>query len=97
MRNYEAMFIFRPDLSDEVLEKEVKQIEKTIKTKGKGKVKYDILGKKSLAYPIEKSHEGIYVNYLFSAESLTIAKIKDAFQHNDNILRFIVFVKGKGK
>ena len=82
-------------VSYSIWEKEIKHIEKTIKSKGKGKVKYDNLGKRSLAYPIKKANDGMFVNYMFNAESLSITKIKEAFQHNENILRFIVFAKGK--
>ena len=93
MRNYEAMFIFKPDLEGEDLEKVITHIEKVIIKQGKGEAKYDNLGKRTLAYPIHKQREGVYVNYLFSAEPLSIAKIKDALQHDESIMRFIVFAK----
>lgn len=95
MKNYEAMFIFSPTLNEEKLQEEIKNIEKTIKTNGKGEVKFDNLGKKTLAYSIKKFNEAVYVNYKFSAQPLAISKIKEALKHKDSILRFIIFVKGK--
>lgn len=97
MRNYEAMFIFEPNVAEEKLEKEVKSVERTIKTRGKGKVKFDNLGKKTLAYPIKKFNEGIYVSYQFTAEPLAITKIKEALKHKENILRFMILLGGKQK
>ena len=97
MNKYEAMFIFKPDLAEEKFTKEVKSIERSIKTRGKGEIKHEILGKKTLAYEIQKYNEGVYVNYQFSAEPLSIAKIKDALKHKEDILRFMILVKEKEK
>lgn len=95
MRSYEAMFIFNPNISEEKLEKEITSVKRAIKTRGKGDVKFDTLGKKTLAYPIEKFSEGIYVNYQFTAQPLAISKIKEALRHKENILRFMILVEEK--
>jgi small subunit ribosomal protein S6 len=95
MRNYEAMFIFKPSLEEEKLEKEIKSVERAIKTRGKGEVKHSNLGKKVLAYPIKKFSEGVYINYTFTAQTAAIAKIKEALKHKESILRFVVLSGGK--
>jgi small subunit ribosomal protein S6 len=95
MNKYEAMFIFKPDIDEEKLDKEIKSVEKTIKTRGKGEVKFSNLGRKTMAYEVEKCREGIYVNYLFTAQPLSITKIKEALKHKADILRFIILAKGK--
>ena len=96
MRDYEAMFIFKPDITEEMLEKEIKGVESALKTSGKGEVRHDNLGKKTLAYPIAKLNEGTYVNYHFTAIPLAITKIREALKHKENILRFMIFLKGGG-
>lgn len=95
MKNYEAMFIFHPDLKDEQLEKEASALEKIIKTSGAGAVKYQLIGKKVLAYPIAKQKEGFYVNYEFSIPPAGIVQIKDKLKHHDSILRFMIISKEK--
>jgi len=95
MRDYEAMFIFKPDVSEEKLEKEIKSVEKVIKTRGEGTVQFENMGKKTFAYPIKRFNEGTYVNYQFAAQPLAIAKIKEALRHKDNILRFMIFLREK--
>lgn len=97
MRNYEAMFIFKPGVPEDILDTEIKHIEKTIKTKGKGSVKHENLGKKMMAYPVAKVNEGIYVNYIFSAKPESITKIKGSLLHDENIVRFIIFMKDEKK
>jgi small subunit ribosomal protein S6 len=95
MRNYEAMFVFRPELDGEKLTTEIKAIEKTLKTQGKGEVSFDNWGKRTLAYPIAKCHEGIYVNYQFTALPSAIRTIKGSLKHREKILRSIIFLKGR--
>lgn len=95
MRNYEAMFIIRPDLKDEQIEKEASTLEKIIKTSGAGTVRYQLIGKKTLAYPIAKQKEGVYVNYEFAIPPTGIVQIKDKLKHRDNILRFMIISKEK--
>lgn len=97
MNKYEAMFIFKPDLPEEKLSKEIKSLERSIKTRGKGEIKHEILGKKTFAYEVQKYNEGVYVNYQFSAEPLSIVKIKEALKHKEDILRFMILVKEKEK
>ncbi len=93
MRDYEAMFIFNADLPDERLEKEIKTIERAIKTRGKGAIRYENFGKKTLAYPINKKSEGTYVNYVFEAEPGSIIKIKEYLKHKEDILRFMILTR----
>jgi small subunit ribosomal protein S6 len=96
MKNYEAVFIFNPEIDEEKLEKEVKAVEKAIKTQGKGEVKFANLGKKALAYRVKKFGEGIYVEYQFTALPASIDKIKHALRHRESILRMMIIAKGRG-
>ncbi len=95
MRNYEAMFIFHPGLKDEQLEKETVIVEELIKTSGAGTVRYQLLGKKVLAYPVEKQKEGYFVNYEFSITPDKITEIKNRLKHRSNVLRFMIISKEK--
>ena len=97
MRNYEAMFVFNPELSEEKLEESIKAVEKIIKDNAKGRLETENMGKRTLAYPIKKSNEGYYVNYDFDAPPAAINKIKEELKHSEEILRFIVFVKDTKK
>lgn len=87
------MFIFHPELDDEKLEKEIAIVEKTIKSNnGEGGVKYEIIGKKTLAYPVKKQNVGYYVNFQFESPPEGIAKLREELKHHANILRFIFFL-----
>jgi small subunit ribosomal protein S6 len=97
MRDYEAMFIFHPELTDEKLEQSVQAVEKIIKKNTKGELKTEHLGKKTLAYAIKKVHEGYYVNYDFQAPASAIDKINADLKHSEDILRYVIFAKDAKK
>jgi small subunit ribosomal protein S6 len=93
MNNYEAMFIFRADLDEETLEKEVGELGTIIKNSGQGNVTFEKIGTKTLAYPVKKRNEGFFVCYTFQGPSTTISKIKEEIKHHDNILRSLFLAK----
>lgn len=97
MRDYEAMFIFHPELNDEKLELSVQAVEKIIKSNTKGELKTEHLGKKTLAYAIKKVNEGYYVNFDFQAPTAAIDKINSELKHSEDILRYIIFAKDAKK
>lgn len=97
MRDYEAMFIFHPELTEEKLEQSVKAVEKIIKSEAKGRLETENLGKKTLAYSIKKLNEGYYVNYDFEALPVAIEKIKEELKHSEDIIRYMIFVKDSKK
>jgi small subunit ribosomal protein S6 len=66
-RTYEVMFIVRPDIADEDLDRLISTLESQVAAAG-GTVKtVERMGKRRLAYLVRKFHEGIYV--LFTVES----------------------------
>src|ERR1700692_2410480 len=60
-RTYELMFIVRPDMVDEDLEKLISNLESTV-TSAAGSIKsIDRMGKRRLAYVVRKFREGLYI------------------------------------
>lgn len=93
MRDYEAMFIFHPELTDEKLTLSIQAVETIIKNTTGGEPKIESLGKKTLAYKIKKMSEGFYVSYDFQAPPAAIVKINAELKHSDDILRYMIFAK----
>ena len=64
MRNYEIMFIVNPNAAEEEIDKINAQIEGII-TSGGGKIdKIEKMGKRRLAYDVDKHREGFYVLFV---------------------------------
>lgn len=49
-----------------------------------------LLGKKNLAYPIQKKLEGFYVSVNAQSEALNITDLQKQVQDNTNIMRFLL-------
>ena len=90
MKNYEGMFIVRPDLNQEELDKIVKTIEKII-TSNKGKINDSLnWGKRQLSYKIGRYAEGVYQLVHFQIESTAIKRLKEGYRLNEDIIRVLI-------
>ena len=91
MNKYEAMFIVKPDLSEEERKALFNQIGDAV-TKNQG----DISGssvwaeRKKLYFPLKKQLEGMYYLMNFSLPPLAVKDIRHAYKLNENILRVLI-------
>lgn len=93
MTNYEIMFIVRPTLDEKALETIVKDAQKLI-TNDKGKViEFKDLGRKKLAYEIDKEVSGFYYLMEVEAKKETIQEFDRKFRINEKVLRHLILKK----
>lgn len=91
MNKYEAMFIIKPDLPEAEKKKLLDQINDAVVKSNGNIVSADIWSeKKKLGFRIKKYQEGTYYLVNFSAHPDTIAKIRQAYKLNENILRVMI-------
>ncbi|MDR1418512.1 MAG: 30S ribosomal protein S6 [Endomicrobium sp.] len=88
--NYESTFIVSPEVSvvnvEEITSKVVKIIESA-----KGVVKsVQQIGKKRLAYPINKFREGSYVFMELTGTGDMVSALESFFKFNDSVIRFMI-------
>lgn len=91
MNKYEAMFIIKPDLSEEDKNTLFKQVQDSV-TKNGGSISSGNLWseKKKLYFPLKKYQEGIYYLLSFELASDGVDKIRLAYKLNENILRVLI-------
>ena len=91
MRNYEIMFIVRPDLEENAVKETVKKLEKVL-TDNKAVITLSKeLGQKELAYEINKHKTGYYYLYNIEVEDDNCVKEFDRVAGiNENIIRHLV-------
>lgn len=91
MNKYEALFIVKPDLSEEDKKNLFHQIDEVV-TKHQGAVAQSGLWaeRKKLFFPIKKYMEGVYYLLNFSLSPLAIKDIRHAYNLNENILRVLI-------
>lgn len=87
MKNYELLAIFKPNLDAEEIEKSLSKLEDVLKD-FKGKViSTEKIGRKKLAYDIQKFRDGFFVSQILLIPAEKIAEFKRQLKLNDNILR----------
>ncbi len=96
MNKYEAMFIIKPDLSEEGKKALFNQINDAI-IKNNGTVTNGSvwLEKRKLLFPIKKFQDGLYYLMNFSLPSLSLEEIRHAYNLNEGILRILISRLGK--
>lgn len=88
-RTYEVMYIGAPESSDDDITKLNESIEKIITDAGGNVLKTDVMGRRKLAYPINKKTEGHYTLFEIEGSGQEIAELERRMRVNDTIMRYI--------
>ncbi|RAL23396.1 30S ribosomal protein S6 [Thermoflavimicrobium daqui] len=89
MRKYELNFIVRPDVDEETLKATREKVQAVITNGGGEILEEQDLGKRRLAYMIDKYREGIYTIYSFNADADVVSELDRVININDNIIRHL--------
>jgi small subunit ribosomal protein S6 len=88
-RTYEIMFIVRPDIPDEELDKLIAGLEGNI-TQGGGVIKStEKLGRRKLAYMVKKFNDGNYVLLTIEADGSLVGEIERRLRVSEPVIKFI--------
>ena len=88
-RTYEIMFIVRPDIQDEDLDKLIAGFEANV-TNGGGTVKStEKLGRRKLAYLVKKFNDGNYVLLTIEADGSLVGEIERRLRVSEPVIKFI--------
>ena len=90
MRNYEAMYILKPELEEEALNGMITRFEDVIKNNGGEVVKLDRWGKRRLAYEVNGNTEGFYVLMHIKAPSSASQELDRVLKIQDDVIRHLV-------
>lgn len=89
MRNYEIIFIVRPDVADEEVDKLIAQME-GVATGAGGKIeKVDKLGRRRLAYRVERQREGFYVLFKLQGGGDMVKEFERRLKVTDTVIKFL--------
>lgn len=97
MRDYELTVVFKGDLGEKELDKEVGSLQAhLLKENAKIKTKNDP-ERKPLAYEIKGQKEGFYLYLEVSLDPVTIAKIDAKLKTAENVIRYLLVKSPKSK
>jgi small subunit ribosomal protein S6 len=90
LREYEILFILPPDLAEEEATAATERIRGAVASRG-GEVKsLDVWGRRRLAYPIRRYHEGIYHLGRFTLGPEQETELDRTLRLNEQVLRHLI-------
>jgi len=88
-RSYEVMFIVRPDVAEEDVDKLIAGFATTV-TNGGGTVKTtEKMGRRKLAYMVRKFNDGNYVLLTIEAGGAVVAELERRLRVSEPVIKFI--------
>ena len=90
VRPYEALYIVRPDLSDEEVSATMEKYKQVVEEQGGEVESVNRWEKRYLAYDVKGQREGIYVLMSFKSEAKAAAELSRLLKIGDNVLRHII-------
>ena len=88
-RSYELMFIVRPDLLEEDVDKLISTLQNHATTAGATVQNTEKMGKRRLAYDVKKFQDGQYVLFTLTADGKAIHELERRLRVAEPVLKFI--------
>lgn len=86
---YETMYILRPELGEEDVEKNITAYQDILKEAGADMLETQHRGKRRMAYPINRKREGIYIQMNYKAPGAAIAPMERAMRLSEDVIRYL--------
>lgn len=88
-RTYELMFIVRPDLTDEDVDKVISTIEAQATSAGATVKSVDRMGKRRLAYLVRNFNDGLYILFNLEGPGSAISEVERRLRVTEPVIKFI--------
>ena len=93
MRDYELVFIVKPDLTDQVIGTVTAEIKQLAENFGGTVAKEELWGRKQLSFEIKDYTEGVYTFLKLQLPNEAPIKLRDQLKLDERIIRFMITVK----
>lgn len=88
-RKYEVMYILRPDIAEEDVEKLTTSLESAMTKGGSQSVTTEKMGMRKLAYTVRKFKEGLYMLMTLEASGEQIAELERRLRVTEQVIKFL--------
>lgn len=88
-RSYEVMFIVRPDLTEEDVDKLISTLQTHVTNAGGIVENVEKMGKRRLAYLVKKFQDGQYVLFTLNADGKAVHELERRMRVTEPIIKFI--------
>jgi len=87
-REYETIYILRPDSTTDVIAQVNQKIRTVIETGGGTLLKVDNWGKRKLAYEVKKQLKGIYLFFAYLGTAGIVEEVERNLRLTDSVIRY---------
>jgi small subunit ribosomal protein S6 len=88
-RTYELMFIVRPDMAEEDLDKLIATLESGVQASGGAIKSVDKMGKRRLAYTVRKFHDGLYILMVVEGGGAIMHELERRLRVTEPVIKFL--------
>ena len=88
-RTYELMFIVRPDMADEDLDKLISTLENQVNTTGGTVKSVERMGKRRLAYVVRRFQDGMYILLTVEGTGALIHELERRLRATEPVIKFL--------
>lgn len=86
-REYETIYVLRPDVARETTEGLASRLSDVIKTDG-ALLKVENWGRRRLAYDVQKQKRGIYVYLKYAGTGVVVSEVERALNLQESVMKF---------
>jgi small subunit ribosomal protein S6 len=90
LRDYELMYIVRPELDDDAVRDTVKSVRALIESQGGDVVKTTLWGKRRLAYEVQHLRDGHYVLVVMHLDTDRVSNVARALAIHETVFRHLL-------
>ena len=88
-RTYEVMYIIDPDTVEDEVTRLNDSLQSIVTDQGGTITKIENMGRRSLAYPINRKNDGVYVLFEIEGTGHEIAELERRMRVNDQVMRYM--------
>ena len=88
LREYETIFLVRPDLAEDLVDKIVERMRGIVHRDGGKVIKVENWGKKKTAYEVKKNFRAIYIRFLYLGGTRQVAEFERNLRMTDDVLKY---------
>src|SRR5436305_13780707 len=88
LREYETIFLLRPDLAEDLVDKIVERMRGIVQREGGKVIRVENWGKKKTAYEVKKHLRAVYLRFLYLGTTKMVAEFERNLRMTDDVMKY---------
>jgi small subunit ribosomal protein S6 len=88
LREYETIFLVRPDLAEDLVDKIVERMRGIVHRDGGKVIKVENWGKKKTSYEVKKNLRAIFIRFVYLGDTKAVAEFERNLRMTDDVMKY---------